>query len=53
MREQNFTVISQLDHRYAAEVGDIITSPPQQDPNTRLMTELLNQLHSSREKRVR
>jgi hypothetical protein len=29
-------VISQLDQRYAAEVKDIITSPPQQDPYSRL-----------------
>jgi hypothetical protein len=31
-------VISQLDHRYAAEVEDVITSPPQQDPYTKLKT---------------
>jgi hypothetical protein len=37
-------VISQLDHRYAAEVRDIITSPPQQDPYTTLRTELLDRL---------
>jgi hypothetical protein len=29
-----FHVISQLDHRYAAEVEDIITSPPERDPYT-------------------
>jgi hypothetical protein len=37
-------VISQLDHRYAAEVEDVITSPPQQDPYTKLKTELLKRL---------
>jgi hypothetical protein len=31
-------VISQLDQRYAAEVEDIITSPPQQDPYSKLRT---------------
>jgi hypothetical protein len=32
----------QLDHRYATEVEDIITSPPQQNPYTKLRTELLD-----------
>jgi hypothetical protein len=45
-------IISQLDHRYAAEVEDIIISRPQQDPNTKLRTELLNRLFFSREQRV-
>jgi hypothetical protein len=45
-------IISQLDHRYATEVEDIVNPPPQQDPNTRLRTELLNLLSLSREKRV-
>jgi hypothetical protein len=36
-----FHVISQLDHRYAAEVEDIITSPPERDPYTVLKTELV------------
>jgi hypothetical protein len=52
MIEQNFTAPSQLNHRYAAEV-DIITSPPQHDPYTKLRTELLNQLPLSREQRPR
>jgi hypothetical protein len=39
-----YHVISQLDHRYAAEVEDVITSPPQQDPYTKLRTELLKTL---------
>jgi hypothetical protein len=37
-------VISKLDHRYAAEVEDIITSPPERDPYTRLRTELVRRL---------
>jgi hypothetical protein len=45
-------IISQLDHRYAAEVEDIIISPPQQDPYTKLRTELLNRLSPSREQSV-
>jgi hypothetical protein len=31
-------VISQLDHRYASEVEDIITSPPKYNPYTTLRT---------------
>jgi hypothetical protein len=46
-------IIAQLDHRYAAEVRDIITSPPQQDPYTQLRTELLNRLSPSGEQRLR
>jgi hypothetical protein len=46
-------VISQLDHRYAAEVRDIITSPPQQEPYTKLRTELLDRLSPSGEQRFR
>jgi hypothetical protein len=45
-------IISQLDHRYTAEVEDIITSPPQQDPYTKLRTKLLNRLSPSREQRT-
>jgi hypothetical protein len=41
-------IISQLDHRYASEVEDIITSPPQQDPYTKLRTELLSRLSLSK-----
>jgi hypothetical protein len=36
-----YYVISQLDHRYAAEVEDIITSPPERDPYTTLKAELV------------
>jgi hypothetical protein len=45
-------VISQLDQRYAAEVEDIITSPPQQDPYSKLRTKLLKRLFLSRKKRA-
>jgi hypothetical protein len=46
-------VISQLDQRYAAEVEeDIMTSPPQQDPYSKLRTELLKRLPLSREQRA-
>jgi hypothetical protein len=45
-------IISQLDHRYAAEVEDIVTSPPQQDPYTKLRTELLSRLSLSKDQRA-
>jgi hypothetical protein len=42
-------VISQLDHRYAAEVADIITSPPERDQYTTLKAELVRRLSVSRD----
>jgi hypothetical protein len=48
-----FYMISQLDHQYAAEVEDVITSPPQQDPYPKLKTELLKRLSLSREQRTK
>jgi hypothetical protein len=48
-----FYVISQLDHRYAAEVEDITTPPPERDPYTTLRTELVRRLSPSREQRIR
>jgi hypothetical protein len=45
-------VISQLDHRYASEVEDIIFSPPEQDPYTMLRTELVRRLSPSKEQRI-
>jgi hypothetical protein len=48
-----FHVISQLDHRYAIEVEDSITSPPERDPYTTLRTELVQQLSPLREQRIR
>jgi hypothetical protein len=44
-RTKFYYVISQLDHRYAAEVEDIITSPTQQDPHTKLRSGLLTWLY--------
>jgi hypothetical protein len=46
-------VISQLDHRYKAEVSYIITSPPLQDPVTTLRTALVERLSPSEEQRFR
>jgi hypothetical protein len=43
-----FYVISQLDHWYAAEVEDIIISPPERDPYTTLRSELVRRLTPSR-----
>jgi hypothetical protein len=48
-----FHVISQLDHRYAAEVEDSITSPPERDPYTTLRTEVIRRRSPSREQRIR
>jgi hypothetical protein len=45
-------VISQLDHRYAAEVEDMIISPPERDSYSILKAELVTRL-SSREQRIR
>jgi hypothetical protein len=46
-------VISQLEYRHAAEVEDIIISPPEDEPYTTLKTELVRRLSSSRDQRVR
>jgi len=46
-------VISQLEYRHAAEVEDIIITPPAGEPYTTLMTELVRRLSSSRDQRVR
>jgi hypothetical protein len=48
-----FHVITQLDHRYAAEVEDIFISPPERDSYTTLRTELVRLLSPSREQRIR
>jgi hypothetical protein len=48
-----FHVISQLDHRCAARLEDIITSPPEQSPYNTLKTELVRRLTPSREHRIR
>jgi hypothetical protein len=52
-RPKFYHIISQLDHKYAAEVEDIITSPPHQDLYTVLKTELLNRLSPTREQQAR
>jgi hypothetical protein len=41
-------VISQLDHRYATEVEDIINSSPERNPYTKLRNELVQRLPPSR-----
>jgi hypothetical protein len=46
-------VISQLDHRYATEVKDIIISPPKRDPYNLLRAELERRLTPSRGQRIR
>lgn len=46
-------VISQLEHRYAAEVEDLICSPPSKDRYKKLKEELIKRLSASREKEVK
>lgn len=46
-------VVSQLEYRHAAEVEDIIISPPANEPYTTLKAELVRRLSSSRDQRVR
>lgn len=46
-------VVSQLDHRYAAEVQDIITSPPATEAYAKLKAELVRRVSASQEERVR
>jgi hypothetical protein len=48
-----FYVISQLDHWYTAEVEDVITSPLEWDPYTKLKTEMVKRLSPSKEQRIR
>jgi hypothetical protein len=45
--------MSQLNQQQEAEVEDNITSPPKQEPYDRLKAELVHQLFTSREQRVR
>jgi hypothetical protein len=42
-----YHIVSQLDQRYASEVEDVTTAPPQQEPYTKVMTELMKRLSSS------
>ena len=46
-------VVSQLNQQQAAEVEDIITTPPEDEPYDRLKAELVRRLSTSREQRVR
>ena len=46
-------VVSQLEYRHAAEVEDIIVSPPANEPYTTLKAELVRRLSSSRDQRAR
>lgn len=48
-----YYVTSTLEHRYAAEVKDIIVSPPKTGKYERLKTELIKRLSASREKEVK
>ena len=46
-------VVSQLNQQQAAEVEDIITSPPEHEPYDRLKAELVRRLSTSHKGRVR
>jgi len=46
-------VVSQLNQQQAAEVEDIVTSPPEHETYDRLKAELVRRLSTSREQRVR
>jgi hypothetical protein len=48
-RTKFYHVISKLDQQHAAQVEDIITSPPQKNPYTKLRTELVKRLSPSKE----
>lgn len=48
-----YYIVSQLEHRYAAEVKDIIISPPPGCSYDTLKTELIKRLSQSREKEVK
>jgi len=45
-------VVSQLNQQQAAEVEDIVISPPEQEPYDRPKAELVRRLSNSREQRV-
>lgn len=48
-----YYVISQLDNQYAAEVEDIIVSPPETNKYAKLKSELIKRLSASKEKKVK
>lgn len=47
-----YHVVSNLDHKYAAEVKDIITTPPAIERYEKLKTALVSRLSASKEQRV-
>jgi len=51
-RTKYFYVVSQLNQQQAAEVADIITSPPDHEPYDRLKAELVRRLFALREEGV-
>ncbi|XP_068619285.1 uncharacterized protein [Battus philenor] len=51
--QQNFTMISQLDQQYAAEMKDIIIAPPHENKFLKLKTELIKRLSASQEKKLK
>lgn len=48
-----YYVVAQLEHQYAAEVKDIIISPPADNKYEKLKNELIKRLSASREKEVK
>ncbi|KAL0868938.1 hypothetical protein ABMA27_007266 [Loxostege sticticalis] len=48
-----YYLVAQLDHQYAKEVKDVITSPPATDKYAKLKTELIKRLSASQEKRIK
>ncbi|XP_047020910.1 uncharacterized protein LOC124644739 [Helicoverpa zea] len=47
-----YTVVTQLETKYAMQVKDIITKPPETNKYEKLKTELINRLSASQEKRI-
>lgn len=48
-----YQIVAHLDHRYAAEVKDIITNPPATNKYEKLKTELIKRLSASQERKVK
>lgn len=46
-------VVSQLEHRYAAEIEDVITAPPATNAYEKLKSELIRRVSASQEERIR
>ncbi|XP_047029504.1 uncharacterized protein LOC124637188 [Helicoverpa zea] len=47
-----YTVVTQLETKYAMQVKDIITKPPETNKYEKLKTELINRLSASQEKQI-